>query len=60
MKNPICFTATVYHQTKLLKILNDANVPNYLYNKIIDWAVEAQQSNIDFGDLKKTRKRTLN
>ena len=33
---------------------------NYLYNKIIDWAVEAQQSNIDFGDMKKTRKGTLN
>ena len=32
-KNPMCFTATVHHQTKLLKILNDANVPNYLYNK---------------------------
>ena len=37
---------------KTLKILNDANVLNYLYNKIIDWAVEAQQSNIDFGDMK--------
>ena len=45
---------------KTLKILNDANVPNYLQNKIIDWAVKAKQSNIDFGDMKKTRKRTLN
>ena len=37
---------------KILKILNDANVPNYLYNKIIDWAVEAQLSNIDFAEIK--------
>ena len=50
--NPICFTIIVHYQTKLLKILNDANVPNYLYNKIIDWAVEAQQSNINFADMK--------
>ena len=52
----MCFTATVHHQTKLLKILNDANVPNYLYNKIIDWAIEAQHSNIDFADMKKQGK----
>ena len=58
--NPICFITTVHHQTKLLKILNDANVPNYLYNKIIDWTVEAQHSNIDLSNMKKTRKGTLN
>ena len=33
--NLICFTAIVYYQTKLLKILNDANVPNYLHNKLL-------------------------
>ena len=58
-KNPICFTATVHHQTKLLKILNDVNVPNCLYNKIIDWAAEAQLSNIDFADMKKQGKELL-
>ena len=51
--NPICLTATVHHETKLLKTLNNANVLNYLYNKIIDWAVEGQQSNSDFSDMKK-------
>ena len=42
----MCFTAIVYHQTKILKILNNANVPNYLYNKTIDWAIKGQMSNI--------------
>ena len=37
---------------KTFKIFNDANVPNYLYNEIIDWAVEVQLSNIDFADVK--------
>ena len=41
---------------KILKILDDENMPNYLYNKIIDWAVEAQQSNINFDDMKKPGK----
>ena len=41
---------------KTLIILNDANMPNYLYNKIVDWAIEAQMSNIDFADMKKQGK----
>ena len=43
---------------KTLKILNNANVPNYLYNKIIDWAVEAQLSNIDFANIKNKEKNS--
>ena len=58
-KNPMCFTVTVHHQTKLLKFLMMQNVPNYLYNKIIDWAVDAQLSNIDFADMKKQGKELL-
>ena len=52
------FTATVHHQTKLLKILNDANIPNYLYNKIVDWAIETQISNIDFADMKNKKRNS--
>ena len=30
--NPVCYTGTMYFQTKILKILNNANVSHYLYN----------------------------
>ena len=53
--NPVCYTETMYYQTKLLKILDDANVSHDLYKKIIEWVIEAQLSNIKFSDLKKTR-----
>ena len=44
----ICFADTVYHQTKLAKILEDANVANYVYKEIIKWAINAQESKINF------------
>ena len=53
--NLLCYTETMYYQTKLLKILDDANVSHDLYKKIIEWAIKAQTSNIKFSDLKKTR-----
>ena len=37
------------------KILEDANVANYVYKEIIQWAINAQESKIDFRNLKKTR-----
>ena len=40
--NPVCYTNTMYYQTKLLKILDDANVSHDLYKKIIKWLNEAQ------------------
>ena len=39
--NPICYTSTMYYQTKLFKILDDANVSHDLYKNIIDWVIEA-------------------
>ena len=53
--NPICYTKTMYYQTKLFKILDDDNVSHDLYKKIIEWVIKAQTSNIKFSDLKKTR-----
>ena len=53
--NPVCYTETMYYQTKLLKILDDANVSHDLYKKIIEWIIKAQLSNIKFSDLMKTR-----
>ena len=41
------YTDTMYAETKLLKILNDANTPNYLFQQIMNWARESQQKNIN-------------
>ncbi len=44
----ICFTTEQYHDTKLLKILSDANALHYLYKEIIEWGCSAQCDNYDF------------
>ena len=44
------------HQTKLLKVLDDANAPHYLYKHIIEWATEAKDSKLNFSHMMKTRK----
>ena len=51
-----CFVDSLYFQTKLLKILHDANAPHYLYQKIIEWAQEMDRSEVAFEMLIKTRK----
>ena len=56
----ICFSDTLFHQTKLAKILEDANVANYVYKDIIEWAIEAQNAKINFSDFKITRDGFLN
>ena len=48
----ICFSDTLFHQTKLAKILEDANVANYVYKDIIKWAIEAQNAKLIFLTLK--------
>ena len=53
--NLVCYTEIMYYQTQLLKILDDANISHYLYNKIIKWVIEAQMSNINFSDPKNKR-----
>ena len=51
-----CYNENLYFQTKLLKILHNANVPHYVYNQIVEWAQEASQSKVSFLDLCKSRK----
>ena len=55
----VCITDTVYYQNKLAKILEDANVANYVYQQIIEWAIDAQNAKINFADLKKQEKALL-
>ena len=45
--NVLCYTDMVYHQTKLLQILDNANTPHYLYAQVVKWAVKAQNQKID-------------
>ena len=42
------FTDCQWIQTKLLKILNDAKAPLYLFEDIMKWAQEASQLGINF------------
>jgi hypothetical protein len=40
----IKYTAAQFTETKLLKILNDAAAPNFLYHDILSWALEAKRN----------------
>ncbi len=52
----IRFTTEQYHETKLLKILSDANAPHYLYKDIIEWGRAANGDNYHFYPQRSTRK----
>ena len=42
------FTTKQYHETKLLKLLSDANAPHFLYQNITQWGRAAQRDRYDF------------
>ncbi len=52
----IRFTTEQYHETKLLKLLSDANAPHYLYKDIIEWGRAANGNNYHFNPQRSTRK----
>ena len=39
-----------------MKILHNANAPNYLYQQNIEWAQEAQEADLSFYNVLKSRK----
>ena len=51
-----CFGNEFYFQIKLMKILHNTNTPKYLYQEIIKWAQEAQEANLSFFNVLKSRK----
>jgi hypothetical protein len=51
----IRFTTEQYHETKLLKLLSDANAPHYLYKDIIEWGRAANSNNYHFYPKRSTR-----
>jgi hypothetical protein len=44
----IKYTTAQFSETKLLKILNDAAVPHFLYHDILSWASEAKRNQYSF------------
>ena len=44
----IKYTAAQFTETKLLKILNDAAAPHFLYHDILSWASEAKRNKYSF------------
>ena len=42
----IRFTTAQFHETKLLKLLSDANAPHFLYKKVIEWEALRNMTNI--------------
>ena len=55
----VSFTNSDFIETKLLKILNDAHAPHFLYQDLLNWAKEAKQSNYDFLPKRSTRKAQI-
>ena len=53
--NPQCFSDSLYYQTKLLKLLHDANAPHFLFQEIIEWVQEMHESRVPVELLTKTR-----
>jgi hypothetical protein len=51
----LCFTPSDYAETKLLKILNDAHAPHFLYPDLLNWAKEAKRLKYDFKPRRTTR-----
>jgi hypothetical protein len=44
----LCFIPSDYAETKLLKLLNDAHFPHFLYQDVLNWVKEAKQLQYDF------------
>jgi hypothetical protein len=53
-------TVNNYVETKLLKILEDANVPHFLYQDVFNWGSEAKARGYNFEPERTTRKSTIN
>lgn len=55
----VAFTPSLLAETKLLKILNDANAPHFLYAKIMDWLTLCQSIGLDFEGTTSQRTTTI-
>jgi hypothetical protein len=44
----LCFTTSDFVETQLLKLMDNAHAPHFLYQDVLNWAKDAQQSGYDF------------
>ena len=51
----IRFTTAQFHETKLLKLLSDANAPHFLYKKVIEWGRVAEHYKYNFNPARTSR-----
>ena len=56
----ISYTTAQFHETKLLKLLNDAQAPHYLYEQILSWAEQAKLEKYSFAPQRKSRANQIN
>lgn len=59
LQNGIAFLMEDKHEIRLLNMLNNANVPHFLFREIQKWAFEAQQDGYDFYPQRTTRKAEI-
>jgi hypothetical protein len=55
----LCFTTPDFVETKLLKLMDDAHAPHFLYQDVLNWAKEAKQSGYDFRPKRTTRRAQI-
>jgi hypothetical protein len=55
----LCFTASNFVETKLLKLLNHAHALHFLYQDVLNWATEAKQLKYGFCPQCTTRKAQI-
>jgi hypothetical protein len=51
----IRFTTEKFHETKLLKLLSDANAPHYLCKEVMEWGRAAAHDNYNFNPTRTSR-----
>jgi hypothetical protein len=51
----LCFTPADLAETKLLKLLDDAHSPHFLYQDVLNWAKESSKLQYDFRPQRTTR-----
>jgi hypothetical protein len=56
----VCFTRSDYVETKLLKLLDDAHAPHFLYKDVLNWAREANKMKYEFRPARTTRRAQIN
>jgi hypothetical protein len=55
----VSLTINDFVETKLLKILEDANVPHFLYQDILNWGCDAKSSGYGFEPARTTRQAAI-